>query len=88
MLKSSMAAFLAVFLPVLFFAPACDGPAGACEDTAAHTCQDGKKANCTWTEGKLSKEEAEKLTKSHAFSEGKKCTDLGYNCASGPCTKK
>jgi hypothetical protein len=76
----------ALFLLPLFTV-ACDGPPGACEDKVSKTCNDGKKANCTWSEGKISKEEAEKITRDHAFNEGKTCSDLGYQCAGGVCKK-
>ena len=83
-----MIAIFSLLPAFVCFASACDGPAGACEDIPNRTCNDGKKANCTWTEGKITKDEAEKITKEHTFSEGKTCTDLGYQCTGGICKKK
>ncbi len=71
-----------------FLASGCEGPAGACEDLERQTCNDVRRANCTWTQGKVSKEKADELTKSHKFNEAKTCSDLGYSCSGGVCKKK
>lgn len=86
MLKALSASLLLASVSIVFFA-ACEGPAGACEDLKRNSCNDGKKANCTWDEGKNTKEEAARLTAEHKFNEGKQCSDLGYKCLQGICKK-